>query len=89
MLISTLCENFIFFQKIPPPESFALENLEGVPPKKILAMPPLKKILEESQTPDLIFNVMTAINAEGLQYFFVFQQIRLKFGVDWDFGFLI
>ena len=34
-------ENFIFFEKLPP-ESFAPENLEGAPPKKFLAAPPLK-----------------------------------------------
>ena len=33
-------ENFIFFEKLPPPESFAPENLEGAPPKKVLAAPP-------------------------------------------------
>ena len=27
----------------PPPESFAPENLEGAPPKQLLAAPPLKK----------------------------------------------
>ena len=44
MLISTLCENFIFFEKIlPPRESFAPENLDGAPPKKFLAACPPEK----------------------------------------------
>ena len=45
MLISTLCENFIFFKKFCPPplESFASENLEGAPPKKFLAAPSPEK----------------------------------------------
>ena len=45
MLISTHCENFIFFKKSPPPpppESFAPENLEGAPLKSFWLCPPEK-----------------------------------------------
>ena len=63
MLISTLCENFIFFIKnFAPPESFVPENLDGVPPKNFLATPPGKNILEESQLLLLLFNIMLHCN---------------------------
>ena len=44
------------------PKSVALENLERVPPKKFLAAPPLKIILEESQLLLLLFNIMLYCN---------------------------
>ena len=56
-------ENFIFFKNFAPlPESFAPENLEGAPPKKVLAAPPAEKILEESQVLLLLFNIMLSCN---------------------------